>query len=77
MPKYNVNFSMPVYFNVEIEAESEDSAIEEAMQYAYLTSYAGNGGSGKLVGVDETCVNIEPGDAVLEGDGWTITASEA
>lgn len=77
MKTYYVNFSMPVHFNVEVEAESEEDAIEAAMKYATLSSYVGNGGSGKLVGTDEECVTLEPGEYVLEGDGWEITASEA
>ena len=76
MKTYSVNFSMPVHFNVEVEAENEDAAIEAAMDYASLTGYAGNGGTRKLVGVSDECVSIEAGECVLEGDGWKITASE-
>jgi hypothetical protein len=76
MKTYNVSFSMPVHFNVKVQAEDKESAIEEAMQHASLGSFVGNGGIDKLVGVYDECVSLDPGDSVLEGDGWEITAHE-
>lgn len=74
MPKFNVQLSMPVHLNIQVEADDEESAIEEAQEHAWLSSYTGNGGTDKLIGTDEACVSIEPGECVLEGDGWSITA---
>lgn len=38
---------------IRIEAESEEEAIEKANdEFSGITSYAGNGGTDKLIGVD-------------------------
>ncbi len=74
---YKVSCSIPVHLTITVQAESDADAIERALEYAALDIYVGNGGSDKLVGTGESCVSIEPGDSVLEGDGWSISAREA
>lgn len=77
MPKYKVTAAMPVYVSVTVEAENETDAEDIAMQEMSLTSFAGNGGSDKLVGVYETHVSIEPGEDIIEGCGYTVEVEEA
>jgi hypothetical protein len=75
--KYHVRFSMPVHFTVEVESEDEESAMDEAMQLAWLSGYVGNGGRGdKLVGTTEPNVSLDPGECVLEGNGWKIEVEQ-
>lgn len=74
--KYLVSFAMPVYFTVTVEADNEDEAKEQALEYAELSSFTGNGGWHKLVGVTESCVEIDPGEEILTGKGWEIDVTE-
>jgi len=74
--KYNVYFTMPVHFTVEVEAASTEEAEEKALEYAELSSFAGNGGWGKLVGVNESFISIEPGEGIIEGNGWSVIVEE-
>lgn len=77
MAKYIVNCMVPVFLNIVVQADDKESAIEAAEPYMHLSSYAGNGSpGGKLVGVDESHVDIEPGD-VVENEHFSIEASLA
>lgn len=50
--KYIVRGTTTVYVEVIVEAENEDAAIEEAEnQLDSLTTFVGNGGTDKLIGV--------------------------
>ena len=75
MPKYRVEGTTGVYVSIIVEAEDEDEAIEKAYeQEPGLTSFVGNGGMDKLVGVyDEACSifpdeQVEYKDVTLVGD---------
>lgn len=67
MPKYEVTCAIPVFLTITVEAEDDEAAEEEASPYMSLTSYAGNGGSHRLVGTYSSHVSISPGDEILEG----------
>ena len=65
--KWNVYGSVNVWVTVEVEADSEQEAIENAeREFGALTGYAGNGGSGKLVGTSESNVSLDVGDSCGE-----------
>lgn len=50
--KYIVRGTTTVYVEVIVEAENEDAAIEKAEnQLDSLTTFVGNGGTDKLIGV--------------------------
>jgi hypothetical protein len=66
--KFVVRAVVPVHLSVAVDASDEDEAIECAMGVAYLTGFAGNGGTNKLVGTTEENVSLEPGECALEGD---------
>jgi hypothetical protein len=54
MNKYKVYGHTTVTVVVEVEAESEGDAYEEAYnQLSELTAYFGNGGTDKIIGVDD------------------------
>lgn len=74
MKKYKVTGIATVVCSMIVEAESEEEAIEKANdEFGTLTSYAGMGGTDKLLGVpsseDERCVlpdsEVEFDEAVL------------
>ena len=56
--KYRIPFKGTIWVNLEIEADTKDEAIEIAEQEAYASSYCGNEGCDKLVGVS-SCVALE------------------
>lgn len=63
--KYVVYGTVPVDVYFTVEADSEKEAIDLAYQdFPGLSNYAGNGGSGKLVGVSGRSISIEAGDCV-------------
>lgn len=52
MKKYRVFGEVTAYVSVEVYAENKEKALEEASnQLPMLIDYAGNGGTGKLIGV--------------------------
>jgi hypothetical protein len=76
MKEYSVTIPYPVFVTVKVEAEDNESAIDEAFQYAGLTGYCGNGGSDKLVGVYGSNISVEAGDTPIEGCGFEIEVEE-
>lgn len=63
MAKWRVYGEVNVGVTITVEADSEEAAIDAAYEeFDGLSGYAGNGGSGKLVGT--TCSN-----AYLSPDG--------
>lgn len=59
--KYNVTIPFLIWAIVEVEADDENEAIDEALNDTALTTYCGNGGSSKLCGT--YChADIEVGD---------------
>ena len=77
MGKYRVTASIPVFVSVKnIDAADEEDAIEKAYEHLSLTSYAGNGGTNKLVGVSGEDVSVEAGEYLIECDGYEIEVEE-
>ncbi len=66
MAKYRIPFKGTIWVSLEIEAETKDEAIEIAEQEAYVSSYCGNGGCDKLVGVSP----IDEGEISIEADDY-------
>ena len=65
MKKYIVTGKVTAFITVEIEAESKEEAIEMAYEeYSCPTSFVGNGGYDKLIGVDGDNVSISCDDEV-------------
>lgn len=65
--KYTV--TMPIICNVyiEVEAESEEEAIELAHEEYGVSNFCGNGGSDKLIGVYESNHSIDVDSEPFEG----------
>jgi hypothetical protein len=58
--RYKVFGQVTVDVYIEVEADSEDDAIKTAYgQRPYLTGFAGNGGTGKLIGVSRGNESVE------------------
>jgi hypothetical protein len=78
--KRRVQIPSLIWMTVTVDTESDDESeiIEEAMEFANLTEYGGNGGShGKLVGTDEENVIIEvSNNEPFECEGISITVLE-
>lgn len=66
MKKYIIPFKGTIWVRLEIEAETKEEAIEIAEQEAYVSSYCGNGGVNKLVGVSP----IDDGEISIEADDY-------
>lgn len=66
MAKYRIPFKGTVWINIEIEAENKEEAIDIAEQEAFISSYCGNGGCDKLVGVSP----IDSGQISIEADDY-------
>ena len=64
--KYRIPFKGTIWVNLEIEADNKDEAIEIAEQEAYVSSYCGNGGIDKLIGVSP----IENGEISIEASDY-------
>lgn len=65
MKKYIVTGKVTAFITVEIEAESKEEAIEMAYEECSCpTSFVGNGGYDKLIGVDGDNVSISCDDEV-------------
>lgn len=65
MAKYRVVLETKCYVTVELEADTKEDAIEKAVDECYVSSFAGNGGYSKLIGVtdsDEATLTIEAND---------------
>lgn len=73
--KYTVYGTTTISVMVEVEADDEESAIDAAYnEFDGLTGYAGNGGTGKLVGTSNRNVSLDPGEGV---EFTTVEAAEA
>ncbi len=67
MSKYRVYGSLAITVWVEVEADSENDAIEVADQkFSGLTGFVGNGGTGKLIGVYDTSQGLFPSEDAPE-----------
>lgn len=77
MAKWEVNCAIPVFLTITVDADSEEQAIDAAMEAASLGSYVGNGGIDKLIGTSKSNVSLEPGDIVLEDPPFKITVEAA
>lgn len=64
MSAYKVTLPFIIYVTAEIEADSEDEAIDEAINDIGITNYCGNGGDDRLVGGWNTSCTIECGDFI-------------
>lgn len=77
MKKFRVTAAIPVFVSIEVEAENEEDAIEAAHEEGFsLTSFVGNGGSDKLVGVRGSNRSVEPGEEILDFGGFDVEATE-
>lgn len=69
MKKYTITGEKPVFFDIEVEAENEEEALDKAEEMAEMQSFVGNGGTGYLCGVDmpdEGKISLFPSEAELE-----------
>jgi hypothetical protein len=64
--KYKVSIPFVCYVEVKVESETREQAIEEAMEEARITSFCGNGGSDKLIGVYGSNVSIYANEEPLD-----------
>lgn len=65
MPKYRVSGPTMVWVETIVEAEDEDEAIEKAFEVEdCLTSFVGNNGCDKLVGVYDSNTSLQPSDVI-------------
>jgi hypothetical protein len=61
--KYRVTGKADVWVSIIVEADSKESAIEQAdRDFGGVGGFAGNGGSNKLIGVTGSKESIESGD---------------
>lgn len=71
--KYKLSIPFAIYVEKEVEADSEDEALEQAYEVS-LTNYGGNGGTSKLVGT--YChSDIECDDQPMDHCDYKITAT--
>ena len=71
--KYKLSIPFAIYVEKEVEADSEDEALEQAYEVS-LTNYCGNGGWSKLVGT--YChSDIECDDQPIDHGDYKITAT--
>jgi len=76
MKKYRVTIPFPVFVSVEVDAENPEEAEDAAFKDAYISSYAGNGGTDKLIGVDVDNVSIEAGESHIDSGGFSVNVEE-
>lgn len=70
--EYLVTGKAEVSVYIRIEAGSEEEAIEKANEeFGGITSYCGNGGMDKLIGVDGINESID-----ADGEAWFCLAEE-
>lgn len=75
MNKYLVYGHTNVTVTCEVVAETEEEAYKAAQeQLGTLTAYVGNGGTDKLVGVDDECQSVAADDEVVYDDIEVIKA---
>ena len=68
MSNYRVSIPYIIYVDIEVEADDEESAVEEAYDLSHISNYVGNGGSDKLVGVCSSQASIDAPEGYAEGD---------
>ena len=73
MSTYKVTLPFVIYVTAEIDADSEQEAIDEAINDIGITNYCGNGGDDRLVGGWDTKHTIECGDFIDSVD-YLLTA---
>lgn len=62
MTKFRVPFESSVAIFVEVEADNKEEAIELAYKKVHLSSFVGNGGKDKLIGVSGENISISTND---------------
>lgn len=76
MARYRVYGRATVFVSVEVEAGSaEDALLEASDQLPMLSAYAGNGGTGRLVGVNDEGQSISA-DEEIEYDDCKLLNEE-
>lgn len=75
MSTYKVTLPFVIYVTAEIEADSEQEAIDNAINEVGLTTYCGGGGSDRLCGSWDMSHTIECGD-FIEGDNVADASAE-
>jgi hypothetical protein len=71
MATYAVELATEVMVTITVEADSKQEAEELAVsEFQGLTSYCGNGGADKLVGVDSHNMSLDPTCS------WEVTGVE-
>lgn len=71
--KYKLSIPFAIYVEKEVEADSEEDAIEQAYEVS-LTNFVGNGGTSKLVGT--YChSDIECNDQPIDSGDYKIIAT--
>lgn len=70
MAIFRVPFKFTGTVIIKVEADDKEDAINSAYEEVYISSYAGNGGMNKLIGVSETNHSIHADDEyeVIEND---------
>lgn len=69
MATYQVMFEIPVSVTVEVEADNETDAIDQARDDAELKQLVGNGSNGdRLIGTDSRNVSLRVDGEPLEGE---------
>lgn len=66
MKTWTVQYTMPVFVTVTVEAEDDESAFEKALKVGKLECYVGNGGTDRLIGTASPEVSLEVGDYYVE-----------
>jgi len=74
MPKKRVSIPYIAWCHVTIDTESDgvDEIIGDAMGHAGFSGFAGNGGTGKIVGTSDPKVTVEVCDTPYESDDIKI-----
>ncbi|MGG7470790.1 hypothetical protein ACVVIH_20560 [Chryseobacterium arthrosphaerae] len=62
MKKFRIPYAVTCTVYVEVEAEDKEEAIDKAHQEVGISSYVGNGGVNKMIGVYGQNMSIEPGE---------------
>jgi hypothetical protein len=70
MKKFLVPYTNICTVYVTVEAETKEDAIEKGFEDAYVSSYVGNVGCDKLIGVYGNNVSIEAGESDFEDDNF-------
>jgi hypothetical protein len=64
MAEFKVRLPFMIYVTTTVEAETEEDALDEAVQGVDITCYCGNGGDDRLIGSWNTDDTLNCGDYV-------------